>query len=469
MKYFLAALIMMITFPLVAQAEVQINEVAWMGVTGSSGQYGEWLELYNDSAQAVSLSGWGIYKDGGTKVVFMLSDTIPALGYLLVERTTASMPDPVSGIDDESGVFSNNGLANTGEHLVLKNDTEAIVDELSFSGGWPAGDSTTKETMQYTEGGWITAVSTPKLSNADAPEGSSDEEHDPPSDTPDESAEEEGVEETPAVTTQHSTNKKKSGILPAVTSKNTPSIKVVVPTTVYQGVQYEYNGTVLLERGSPKKGTFLWNMGDGTVLRTDALSALRHTYEYPGVYTVTLAYHTATEFTRALLQSSAVVTVVASTVELSILNPQTLQIKNTAKTSIDMSGWLLYTPEGYAEIPLFTILAPKGNIALPIDRVGLTMLTTATLKTKEGNTMAVLGSTEKAPQVVRSSTRPQVPLSFIPYATAAVQDTAVPAEAPFVSGNQTQQNRTKTIVIGAVVVVITLLLLFLERFMARAE
>ncbi|MFZ4500410.1 MAG: PKD domain-containing protein [Minisyncoccia bacterium] len=462
MKYFLATLIILITLPLVAQAEVRINEIAWMGVSGTSGQYGEWFELYNDSAEAVSLVGWGVYKDGGTKVVFMLSKTIPAFGFLLVERVTASMPDPVPGIADESGTFSNNGFANTGEYLVLKNEQEIVVHELDFTSGWPAGDSTTKETMQYADGSWITAVATPNLQNATLPEDSFDTEEDPLSDTPGEST----GEETPATTAQSQT-KKKSVKPPVVYEKNKPSLKVVAPSTAYQGMQYEYEGTVVLERGSSKKGTYLWNMGDGTVIRTDTLSTVRHTYEYPGVYTVTLAYHTAQEFTRALLHSSAVVTVVASTVELSLLNPSTLQIKNTAKTSIDMSGWRLYTPEGYAEFPLFTVLAPKGNIALPISRVGLRTLTTATLKTKEGNTMAVLGMSEKSTQRVQSSTRASPPLSFIPYTTAVVNDTVVPEETTPVYTPKPKDHRA--IVIGAVVIIGVLSLLLLERFIARSE
>ncbi len=466
MKYFLATLIILITLPLVAQAEVRINEIAWMGVTGTSGQYGEWFELYNDGAEAVSLVGWGVYKGGGANVVFMLSKTIPAFGFLLVERITASMPDPVPGITDESGTFSNNGFANTGEHLVLKNDQEIVVHDLDFTGGWPAGDSTTKETMQYSENDWITAVSTPNLQNATIPESSVDTEEDPLSDTSGESGGEESSQETPATTVQ-TQGKKKSVKPPVVYEKNEPSIKVVAPSTVYQGMQYEYEGTVVLERGSPKKGAYLWNMGDGTVIRTDTLSTVRHTYEYPGVYTVTLAYHSAQEFTRALLRSSAVVTVVASTVELSLLNPSTLQIKNTAKTSIDMSGWRLYTPEGYAEFPLFTVLAPKGNIALPIDRVGLRTLTTATLKTKEGHMMAVLGMSEKTTQRVQSSARASPPLSFIPYASAAANDTVVPEEITPVYTAKTKDHRA--IVIGAVVIVGILSLLLLERFIARSE
>jgi len=154
-----------IFFPGIAYADIRINEIAWMGTAAS--QYSEWIELYNSGADAVSLAGWKLYKTGG-ELFFTLSKTIAAEGYLLVERTTASAPDAVPGINDESGTFNGGGLRNSGEDLSLKDKDGNIIENLPFASGWPAGDAKTKDTMQWDGSKWITAPGTPDTSNATA-------------------------------------------------------------------------------------------------------------------------------------------------------------------------------------------------------------------------------------------------------------------------------------------------------------
>jgi hypothetical protein len=80
----------------VASASVRITEIAWMGTAES--QFAEWFELFNDGSEDVNLTGWKLYEDAGEQLVFTLTKTIPSNGYLLVERTTASSPDPMLGM-----------------------------------------------------------------------------------------------------------------------------------------------------------------------------------------------------------------------------------------------------------------------------------------------------------------------------------------------------------------------------------
>ncbi len=167
MKYFsglfLGALLCFLAGVSVVYADIKINEIAWMGTAGS--QYSEWIELYNNREEAVSLEGWKLLK-AGTDTFFTLTKTIAAKGYLLIERTTASAPDAVAGINDESGSFGSGGLKNTGEDLALKDKDGNTVDSVLFAGGWPAGDAKTKETMQWSGTAWITGVGTPDAANA---------------------------------------------------------------------------------------------------------------------------------------------------------------------------------------------------------------------------------------------------------------------------------------------------------------
>jgi hypothetical protein len=167
MKYFLpwffGALFFLLCNSASTFAAVRINEVAWMGTATS--QYNEWIELYNDGDNDVSLKGWTIYKTGNV-LLFTLTKTIAANGYLLIEHNTPSAPDAVPGINDEAGTFGGGGLKNTGEDLVLKDDNGNPVNTLPYSSGWPAGDAKTKQTMQWTGTVWITATGTPDAVNA---------------------------------------------------------------------------------------------------------------------------------------------------------------------------------------------------------------------------------------------------------------------------------------------------------------
>ena len=84
----------------IVHANIRMTEIAWMGTSESS--FCEWFELYNDGTDSVNLSGWKLYEDGGSQVVFTMTTPITSQGYLLIERTTPSCPDPVPIVSDEA-------------------------------------------------------------------------------------------------------------------------------------------------------------------------------------------------------------------------------------------------------------------------------------------------------------------------------------------------------------------------------
>ena len=63
---------------------VVISEIAWMGTTKSFSD--EWIELYNNSGTDVVLDGWQLNAADGAPAI-MLTGTIPANGYFLLEKT----------------------------------------------------------------------------------------------------------------------------------------------------------------------------------------------------------------------------------------------------------------------------------------------------------------------------------------------------------------------------------------------
>ncbi|HZB44353.1 MAG TPA: lamin tail domain-containing protein [Pyrinomonadaceae bacterium] len=123
-----------------AAPAVVINEVAWPG--SASNSLDEWIELYNTTASAISLTGWKIVDDAGAQV-YNLSGSIAAGGYFLIERTATSTS--VAGDLVVAGI----SLANTGDTLELQNASGTRIDIVNTSGGaWYAGTTTGYYTME---------------------------------------------------------------------------------------------------------------------------------------------------------------------------------------------------------------------------------------------------------------------------------------------------------------------------------
>jgi hypothetical protein len=146
-----------------AEAAVRINEVAWMGTSASS--TGEWIELANDAAAPVALSGWRIEADDGSPTI-ILSGSIGANGYYLIERTNDMT---VSGVAADLVTPFGAGLSNSGETLSLKDAARATVDMVVGGNNWSniGGNNATKETAQRLRGasGWVTGAPTPRTQN----------------------------------------------------------------------------------------------------------------------------------------------------------------------------------------------------------------------------------------------------------------------------------------------------------------
>ncbi len=114
-----------------ASLDVVISEVAWGGTAASS--YDEWIELYNNTGLPVALNDWTLSTaDDSPSVV--LSGTLPAHGYYLLERT-----DDCTVSDVTADQLYTGNLSNTGERLELRDDGGLLVDSADGAGGWPAG------------------------------------------------------------------------------------------------------------------------------------------------------------------------------------------------------------------------------------------------------------------------------------------------------------------------------------------
>ena len=142
--------------------DVVINEVAWMGNLTSSGD--EWMELRNTTGAEINLSGWTLNAADGSPAI-TLTGVIFANGYYLLERT-----DDNSVLNVDADQIYSGALEDGGEILELKDTGANLIDSVDASGGWPAGISATKETMERCGVGiWNNSLlpeGTPRVANA---------------------------------------------------------------------------------------------------------------------------------------------------------------------------------------------------------------------------------------------------------------------------------------------------------------
>lgn len=417
----------------ITHASVRITEVAWMGTAES--QFGEWLELYNDDTESVNLAGWKLYEVGGDTLVFTLTKSIPAQGYLLVERTTASSPDPVPGINDESGSFGGSGFSNSGEHLVLKDNSGATIQSLNFISGWPAGSADTKETMQWNSSTWITAIATPKNPS---PVGGGD------------------IVPPPTPTGSSSS----TAWSPPRTD---PYIELFTPKTIYTTVASEYSAKVVLEYQDAYTGVFLWNMGDGSTYRSDTPSAIKHTYVYPGTYTISFAYYKNSYDKKPFLFNSVEKVIAEPQITFKVVPSKGFSFTNTDTVPVDISGWVIVSGDKIIELPVFTIIAPKKTIVMPFSAFGVTPVASAILQTPERtslqnapDTVAIKTTITKPALIVGSQENYIVETSDL---GASVIDSKQAAD----DDTPPSKNRIKTVVFIAVLLIVVGLFIVLEK------
>ena len=96
-------------------------------VADNTGEYDDWIELYNKSSVSVDLTGWFITDkpDNLTKYDFPVGTTIDANDYLIIWADEDSSQGPVP-------VHANFKLASSGETVILVDDFVQIVDSVTF-------------------------------------------------------------------------------------------------------------------------------------------------------------------------------------------------------------------------------------------------------------------------------------------------------------------------------------------------
>jgi len=335
--------------PCVVSASVVISEVAWMGT--SANPNAEWIELFNDGP-VQDLSGWSLEAEDGSPVI-ALEGTIDTNGYSLLERTS---DDTVPSV--EALLIYTGSLANAGEVLLLRDADGVLVDRVDGSDGWLiGGDNETKETLQRSgtppTGSFITAAPTPQGGGA-AP-----------------------TEKEAATQTKKSSigsnvlygrDKDEDALPPRVD----PALTLVAPSerTVLARVPATYEVRAYRESGRETTVTdVVWNFGDGTVREG---SVVEHSYQYPGIYAVTVTARRINFIEDVHDEARMVVTVAEPSIAITAATAAYVELENTGNNELDLSGFALRVGDSEFTVPNSTFILPGATVRFPSSVTGLT-------------------------------------------------------------------------------------------------
>lgn len=147
MKKFITSLLFLFLCE-TSYAAIRINEIAWSGTPESANN--EWIELFNDGEEALSLENWQLTALDGSPQI-LLTGTIEPNGFFVLERTDDTTIPHIPANQLYTG-----SLSNTGETLILKDGTGTEIDQTP-SGEWIAGESSPeRRSMMWIENGWET-------------------------------------------------------------------------------------------------------------------------------------------------------------------------------------------------------------------------------------------------------------------------------------------------------------------------
>lgn len=340
---FLYASLIIFCFPLFTFAGVTISEVAWMGTATSSND--EWMELFNDGTETVSLSdytlSWG--SESSPKNI-SLEGIISPNGYFLLERTDDESVPTISADHIYVGA-----LSNTGEKMLIKQG-EVIVFTLDATSGWPGGDNTSKNTLQWNGSGWITAPGTAKAANATLGIATTTSDKEP---SLGDGEEEETNNNTP-LSSHSSPSPLYSTTYQGVLRVSAGRDRLGIPgePILFEAYLFDRSGNRLSGAAETR-----WSFGDGTESQGEKVW---HTYYSPGAYTVLL--------TASLGNNEAVsrakVTIVSPNLEVK-RGEGGVEIANKGTNEVNLGGWKLFSNNTFFTLAKDTILPVAEMLVLP--------------------------------------------------------------------------------------------------------
>jgi len=328
--------------PMTSFANVIISEVMY-DLDGTDGGR-EWIEVYNDTSEAIDLSTWKLVENDADHGISYVEGE--AILYANSYAIIADKPD-LFKIDYPSfsgSLFDSTfSLSNSGEDLALKNQYDEVIESASYSPD--LGASGDGFSLQISDGVFITGSPTPGEQNVNEPEVVEE-------DTEEDIASEDDIDESSHSAPVKLTNKKSPTILSVSAGRKRMA-------SVHSKIKF--SATDDATKGKVK---FYWSYGDG---HTGKGKEDEHVYKYPGTYNVIL--NAITNGDRAV-----------SRTKVQVLEPELfieseedgVIIKNNSNSEVNIGEYIIEYKKQRFEIPIDTIISSKSSVRLSLEDLGFT-------------------------------------------------------------------------------------------------
>lgn len=325
-------LALVVLLPTFAHGSVIFTEIMYDLSGTDTGR--EWVEITNTGDSLIDVSGYKFFEANTNHALTLISGN----GVLNPGSSAIIADDPTKfSVDwpDYSGILfdSSFSLSNTGELLVLKDNTLDILDSVSYDSSRGAeGDGMT---LQLDGSAFVSLQPSPGTYAG----------------------------------TQSEPNTEDTSTTTAVTTLGGSATYVPPPTTLAVTMSAVTSAVIevplhLSARATTKGGTIdtsaqiSWSFGDGS---SATGSLVDKTYRYAGTYVITVDAIDGS----AIGHDEAIVLVQPARVRILSIAGDGITIMNDASERLDLSDWQLSAGGTSFRIPQGTMLLPKSSVLFP--------------------------------------------------------------------------------------------------------
>ena len=331
---------MMVLIPISTFADVVITEIMYDAEGSDAGK--EWVEIYNNSGDAINLNDYHFY-EAGIHHGLVSEDPIyvdPNEYAVIVQDVDLFKSEYGSNISLVKSSFS---LSNTGEELAFSNKEKEIVFSLSYSSEFGASGNT--YTLNYGDGGWFESSASPGYDAGDSISIDSNS------------------------TSSKSNNKKPSSLLSERKTNSekdefyTAHIEVSEPLLKKSTVSIDayVTHTKGVKTTNKLGGVYYLNLGDGNALDTKRRIEHNHIYKEAGTYHLVLEYYSSElaklsgDKPKAYLHKTIIV--YENSLEIAgISNIGSISIINNSPALVDLHQWNLKANDRIFSFPQYSFI-----------------------------------------------------------------------------------------------------------------
>lgn len=343
----LVYLALLLCTPTFVSAQVLITEIMYAPEGADADR--EWIEVCNSGGSSINLSNWKFFENDTNHGLNLVSGT-----ETLSPSSCAVIADDSTGFLGDYGGFSETlfdsafSLKNTGETLVLKDDTGEEIDRVTYSDADGAKDDGLS--LHRDGAGWSPGTPTPGLGSDVGNAGSGQ-------------GESSGNSQNTTNTTLYSYK--------SVTIEPPQDVFIRIPTELVAFV-YSYTKFRIESHdatgGAVEGGKVTWAFGDGGEAHGREVS---HQFLLPGEYIVTVSLEHGSLFD---VQQIRVVVVPLSASLHVAEDGSWVAIENESEHQLDVSNWRITSSGQYFRIPDMTIVPALGEARFATEITKLTTL-----------------------------------------------------------------------------------------------